>query len=122
MNEYNNLSVLPFYSRIEDQNARRWWVYGRVYPLFCGGALLPFQYSTDNYLLVHNTFGMNVNLYSKDGEFMGRLEELENLITTEKIDGKVYFTSKKRIAPGEFCKVKITEALDYDVIGEVIKD
>ena len=38
------------------------------------------------------------------------------------VDGKVYFTSKKRIAPGEFCKVKITEALDYDVIGEVIKD
>ena len=38
------------------------------------------------------------------------------------VDGKVYFTSKKRIAPGEFCKVKITEALDYDVIGEVVKD
>ena len=38
------------------------------------------------------------------------------------VDGKVYFTSKTRIAPGEFCKVKITEALDYDVVGKVTKN
>ncbi len=36
------------------------------------------------------------------------------------VDGKVYFTSKKRVAPGAFVKVKITEALDYDLVGEVI--
>ena len=36
------------------------------------------------------------------------------------VDGKVYFTSKKRRAAGEFVKVKITEALDYDVVGEAI--
>ena len=36
------------------------------------------------------------------------------------VDGKVYFKSKKRIAPGTFVKVKITEALDYDVIGTVV--
>ena len=40
----NNLSVLPWYSSIEQQNARRWWVYGRVYPLFTpAGFLMPFQ-------------------------------------------------------------------------------
>ena len=40
----NNLSVLPWYSSIEQQNARKWWVYNRVYPLFArGGYLLPFQ-------------------------------------------------------------------------------
>lgn len=40
----NNLSVLPFYTSIEQQNARRWWVYGRVYPLFCPAlSLVPFQ-------------------------------------------------------------------------------
>ena len=40
----NNLSVLPWYSSIEQQNARKWWVYGRVYPLFTpAGFLLPFQ-------------------------------------------------------------------------------
>ncbi|MBR5140321.1 MAG: 30S ribosomal protein S12 methylthiotransferase RimO [Clostridia bacterium] len=36
------------------------------------------------------------------------------------VDGKVYFTSKKRHAPGEFVKVKITEALDYDVVGKAL--
>ena len=36
------------------------------------------------------------------------------------VDGKVYFKSKKRIAPGSFVKVKITEAMDYDLIGEAI--
>ncbi len=40
----NNLSVLPFYSSIEQQNARKWWMYGRVYPLFTpAGFILPFQ-------------------------------------------------------------------------------
>ena len=36
------------------------------------------------------------------------------------VDGKVYFTSKKRLKPGDFVKVKITEALDYDVVGEAV--
>jgi ribosomal protein S12 methylthiotransferase len=34
------------------------------------------------------------------------------------IDGKVYFTAKKRIPEGKFVRVKITEALDYDLVGE----
>ncbi len=33
------------------------------------------------------------------------------------VDGKVYFRSKKKILPGKFVRVKITEALDYDLIG-----
>ncbi len=40
----NNLSVLPWYTSIDQQNARKWWVYNRVYPLFTpAGYLLPFQ-------------------------------------------------------------------------------
>lgn len=40
----NNLSVLPWYTSIEQQNARKWWVYGRVYPLFTpAGFVLPWQ-------------------------------------------------------------------------------
>ena len=34
------------------------------------------------------------------------------------VDGKVYFTSEREIAPGDFVLVKITEALDYDLVGE----
>ena len=40
----NNLSVLPFYPSLADQNARKWWIYDRIYPLFTpAGFLLPFQ-------------------------------------------------------------------------------
>ena len=37
------------------------------------------------------------------------------------VDGKVYFTSPRRkINTGAFVQVKITEAMDYDLVGEVI--
>ena len=36
------------------------------------------------------------------------------------VDGKVYFTSKRKINPGAFVQVNITEAMDYDLVGEVI--
>lgn len=35
------------------------------------------------------------------------------------IDGKVYFTSPKRIKDGEFVRVTITEVLDYDLLGKL---
>ena len=34
------------------------------------------------------------------------------------IDGKVYFTSEKKPSAGDFVRVKITEAIDYDIYGE----
>lgn len=36
------------------------------------------------------------------------------------IDGKVYFSSNRRIKEGEYVKVKISEAVDYDLIGDVV--
>ena len=33
------------------------------------------------------------------------------------VDGKIYFSSKKKIQEGEFVLVEITEAMDYDLIG-----
>lgn len=37
------------------------------------------------------------------------------------IDGKVYFRAKKgSVAPGEFVKVKVTEALDFDLVGDKV--
>ena len=45
----NNLSVLPFYESSQYQNARKWWTYGRVYPLFTpAGFILPFQVMTEH--------------------------------------------------------------------------
>ena len=44
----NNLSVLPIYNSIEQQNAKKWWIYGKVYPLFTpAGFLLPFQFQRE---------------------------------------------------------------------------
>ena len=37
------------------------------------------------------------------------------------IDGKVYFRApKKSVSEGEFVKVKVTEAIDYDLVGDKI--
>ena len=36
------------------------------------------------------------------------------------VDGRVYFKSPRKISAGAFVEVKITEALDYDLVGEVI--
>ena len=36
------------------------------------------------------------------------------------VDGRVYFKSGSPIAPGDFVDVLITEALDYDLVGEVV--
>ena len=36
------------------------------------------------------------------------------------VDGKVYFRAKRRVPAGEFVRVKIKEALDYDLVGDAI--
>lgn len=36
------------------------------------------------------------------------------------IDGKVFFTSDKPLNIGDYVKIRITDTLDYDLIGEVI--
>ena len=65
----NNLSVLPWYSSIEQQNARKWWVYDRIYPLFTpGGSMLPFQ------IIREHRSGTDINsfrLYRKNGSYVG---------------------------------------------------
>ena len=37
----NFLTPLPFYTSIEQQNARKWWIYNRVYPLYVQAGFLP---------------------------------------------------------------------------------
>ena len=36
------------------------------------------------------------------------------------IDGKVYFKSDMRIAPGSFLDVKVREVVDYDLYGVAV--
>lgn len=67
----NNLSVLPWYTSIEQQNARKWWIYGKIYPLFTpAGFLLPFQI-----IRTHRT-GTTISyfrIYTKDGALVQSL-------------------------------------------------
>jgi ribosomal protein S12 methylthiotransferase len=36
------------------------------------------------------------------------------------VDGRVYFKSAKPVSVGEFIEVEITEAMDYDLVGEAV--
>jgi len=36
------------------------------------------------------------------------------------IDGKVWFTSNRPVSEGEFLDIRITEAMDYDLVGETV--
>lgn len=38
------------------------------------------------------------------------------------IDGKVFFTSENHLEIGDYVRIRITETLDYDLIGEVISN
>ena len=91
----NNLSVLPFYTSLEQQNARKWWTYGRVYPLFTqAGYLLPFQ------LIIDHNSSWTVNNLSSARIFDANTDQVLQDITTEIRSGMV----KKEFA-----------ALGYDV-------
>lgn len=69
----NNLSVLPWYTSIEQQNARKWWAYNRVYPLFTPAMfMLPFQI-----LRTHRT-GTTISsfrIYTKTGVLVGNFTQ-----------------------------------------------
>jgi len=38
------------------------------------------------------------------------------------IDGKIYFTSPKKVSDGDFVNVAITELMDYDLLGKAVFD
>ena len=65
MTQNNNISVLPFYTSIDEQNHRKSYAYGKIYPLFApADMLLPFQ-------IIRNTRSNDVTsvvLYEKTGK------------------------------------------------------
>lgn len=65
----NNFSILPWYRSIEEQNARRWWVYNRIYPLYCpAGFLPPFQLMRSP---ATNVVIQSFQIYKADGTLYG---------------------------------------------------
>lgn len=65
----NNLSVLPWYQSIEQQNARKWWAYDRIYPLFTPQRyILPFQIIRESSEINSITY---FKIYKSDGSLVG---------------------------------------------------
>lgn len=82
----NNLSVLPWYTSIEQQNARKWWVYNRVYPLFTqAGFILPFQ------LIVPHAQAVNItSILLKDGNTNATIANITNALTESGLTSKQF--------------------------------
>lgn len=67
------MSVLPWYDSIERQNARKWWVYNKVYPLFTpAGFMLPFQIMRE-----HSTNEIvSFKIYRRDNSLVGDFTQM----------------------------------------------
>lgn len=61
---------------------------------------------------VGKTFEVLVEETDEDGAYVGRTQ-----YDAPEIDESVIFTSDREIKPGDFVKVKITDAFDYDLTG-----
>jgi ribosomal protein S12 methylthiotransferase len=57
---------------------------------------------------------IDVLIDEREGErFLGRSQ-----YDAPEVDGTVFVNSRKRLNPGDFVKVKITDTLEYDLVGE----
>lgn len=78
MTQNNNLSVLPWYTSISEQNHRKSYAYGQIYPLYTKKSyLLPFQ-------IIRKSLGSSApitscKLYDKSGTF---IEDMTAKITS----------------------------------------
>ncbi len=67
---------------------------------------------------IGKVFEAVVEGYDQWGEcFFGRTQS-----DAPDIDGKIFFDSEEKLTVGQFVKVRVTEALDYDLMGEVINE
>ncbi len=49
----------------------------------------------------------------KAGDYIGRTE-----FDAPEVDGLVYIKSKRKLSPGDFVNLKVTDTLEYDLVGE----
>ena len=66
---------------------------------------------------IGKTFEVLIEEQIEKNVYMGRTEG-----DAEEIDSIVYVKSKKQINPGEFVKVEINNALEYDLMGDVVDE
>lgn len=118
----NNLSVLPWYGSIAEQNARRWWVYGRTYPLFTpAGFLPPFQLMREH--LISYTKGAELSAGDYDRGVLtpeGHWDSFDHTFGIHEFDDlsgatAVYFEDIPETAPLMVMAVALNN--DNDVLG-----
>ncbi len=72
MIQNNNLSVLPWYTSIDQQNHRKSYAYGTIYPLFTpANTMLPFQIMRPT----RSNAVSSVRLYHKDGTLVANITQ-----------------------------------------------
>jgi ribosomal protein S12 methylthiotransferase len=59
--------------------------------------------------------GVDAGLKKDDNIYLGRTQ-----FDAPEVDGLVYVHSKSKLKPGDFARVKITDTLEYDLVGEKI--
>ena len=64
--------------------------------------------------------GKTIRVLCEDFDAVSEVHFGRSAADAPDIDGKVYFKSARRIAPGSFVDVKIDEVVDYDVYGTAI--
>lgn len=84
----------------------------------------------DKLMLVQQEISQNLNAQKIDNEYEVLIEEqIEDKVyigrtqgDAEEIDSIVYVKSKKQLEVGSFVKVKINNALEYDLMGDVVNE
>jgi hypothetical protein len=72
MTQNNNFSVLPFYTSLDEQDCRKSYAYGDIYPLIApANKILPFQIMRET----RSNDISRVNLYDKRGQFVADLTQ-----------------------------------------------
>ena len=64
---------------------------------------------------IGKVFEVIVDEMQTEGEYIGRTR-----YDAQEIDNEVSFVSERRLVPGDIIKVKITEAYEYDLVGEEV--
>ena len=64
--------------------------------------------------------GTTVDVLCEDYDPVAEIHFGRSAADAPEIDGKVYFRSAERIAPGSFVKVKVRDVVDYDLYGNVV--
>ncbi len=64
--------------------------------------------------------GRVVDVICEDYDPVAEIHFGRSAADAPEIDGKVYFRSAERIAPGSFVKVKVRDVVDYDLYGNIV--